>query len=265
MQGTTKKEQVKQEDLSGSKEPVIYIGETSRSIQERSIEHWKGYIGSKKEDNQLMAKFTMKVVGGLKTALNRQVSEAMRIRRRSGEHIILNSKTEYNRCHIPRLRVEQEEEIVAKEEQQRAQYDKIEEELNGEQLEWEQERRRMVKGSRKNTFKGSSRDIKTRRMDDDLGSQECSRTKKNDRNGGVCQSGISKSLAEYVQRHLCFFNVQLSLHENVVFSVYTRIGNAAYIVFIMWNSISGLDAWYHFWFNISCGLAVMVRSQIQLS
>ena len=39
VQGTTKKEQVKQEDLSGSKEPVIYIGETSRSIQERSIEH----------------------------------------------------------------------------------------------------------------------------------------------------------------------------------------------------------------------------------
>ena len=64
---------------------------------------------------------------------------------------------------------------------------------------------------------------------------------------------------------MCFVNVQLSLHENVVFSVYTRIGNAAYIVFIMWNSISGLDAWYHFWFNISCGLAVMVRSQIQLS
>ena len=125
-----------------------------------------------------MAKFTMTVVGSLKTALSRQDSKAVRIRRRGGEHIILNSKAEYNRCHIPRLRVEQEEEIVAKEEQQRAQYDKIEEELNGEQLEWEQERRRMVKGSRKNTFKGSSRDIKTRRMDDDLGSQECSRTKK---------------------------------------------------------------------------------------
>ena len=38
------------------------------------------------------------------------------------------------------------------------------------------------------------------------------------------------------------------------------MGNAAYIIFIMWNSISGLDAWYHFRFNISCGVAVTVRS-----
>ena len=62
--------------------------------------------------------------------------------------------------------------------------------------------------------------------------------------------------AEYVQRRVCFVNVQSSLHENVVFSVCVRMDNAAYIIFIMWNSISGLDAWYHFWFNISCGVAV---------
>ena len=31
-------------------------------------------------------------------------------------------------------------------------------------------------------------------------------------------------------------------------------------IFIMLNSISGLDAWYHFRLNISCGVAVMVRS-----
>merc|ERR1711954_134661 len=36
--------------------------------------------------------------------------------------------------------------------------------------------------------------------------------------------------------------------------------NAAYIIFIMWNSISGLDAWYYFRFNISCGVAVTLRS-----
>ena len=65
--------------------------------------------------------------------------------------------------------------------------------------------------------------------------------KKNDRNGGKWQSGISKSLEEYVQRRVCFVNVQLSLHENVVFSVCSRMGNAAYIIFIMWSSISGLN------------------------
>ena len=54
-------------------------------------------------------------------------------------------------------------------------------------------------------------------------------------------------------------NIQSSLHENGVFSVRARMCNAAYIIFIMWNSISGLDTWYHFRFNISCGVAVTVR------
>ena len=87
---------------------------------------------------------------------------------------------------------------------------------------------------------------------------------KNDRNGGVWQSGISKSLAEYVQRPVCFVNVQLSLHENVVFSVCALMDNAAYNIFIMWNSISGLDTCYHFRLNISCGVAVTVRSHQKL-
>ena len=69
--------------------------------------------------------------------------------------------------------------------------------------------------------------------------------------------------AEYVQRRVCFVNVQSSLHENVVFSVCARMCNAAYVIFIMWNSISGLDAWYYFWFNISRGVAVRVRSHQQ--
>ena len=67
--------------------------------------------------------------------------------------------------------------------------------------------------------------------------------------------------AEYVQRRVCFINVQSSLPENVVFSVCAYMGNAAYIIFIMWNSMSCLDAWYHIQFNISCcGVAVTVRS-----
>ena len=66
--------------------------------------------------------------------------------------------------------------------------------------------------------------------------------------------------AEYVQGRLCFINTQSSLHENVIFSVCAHMGNAAYIIFNMWNSISGLEPWYHFRFNISCGVAVMVRS-----
>ena len=83
---------------------------------------------------------------------------------------------------------------------------------------------------------------------------------KNYRNGGIWQSGISKSLSEYVQRPVCFVNVQSSLHENLVFSVSARTCIAAYVIYIMWNSISGLDACYHFRLNISCGVAVTVRS-----
>ena len=49
-----------------------------------------------------------------RTALSRQVREAVRIRRRGGAGHILNSKSEFNRCHIPRLVVEEEEEDVRK-------------------------------------------------------------------------------------------------------------------------------------------------------
>ena len=66
--------------------------------------------------------------------------------------------------------------------------------------------------------------------------------------------------AEYVQRRVCFVNVQSSLHENVVFSVCALMDNAAIIIFIMWNFISGLDVCYLFRLNISCGVAVTVRS-----
>ena len=62
-----------------------------------------------------------------------------------------------------------------------------------------------------------------------------------------------------VQCRVCFVFLQLSLHENVVFSVCAQMGIAAYIMFIMWNSISGLDTCYHFRLNISCGVAVTVR------
>ena len=77
------------------------------------------------------------------------------------------------------------------------------------------------------------------------------------------QSGISKSLAEYVQRPVFFVNVQSSLHENVVFSVCARMDNFVYIIFIIWNSISGLESWNHSRFNISCGVAVTVKSHQQ--
>jgi hypothetical protein len=49
----------------------------------------------------------MKVVGSFKDALSRQLSEAVRIDLRGGG--VLNSKTEYSRCRVPRLVVDMEE------------------------------------------------------------------------------------------------------------------------------------------------------------
>ena len=71
----------------------------------------------------------------------------------------------------------------------------------------------------------------------------------------VRQRSYWRRSGEYVQRHVCFVNIQSSLHENVVFSVCLCLGNAAYIIFIMMNSISSLHAWYHIWLNtlLCCG------------
>ena len=54
--------------------------------------------------------FVMRVVSHPKSALERQLGEAVRIRRRGGEGAILNPRAEFNRCHVPRLRVEKREE-----------------------------------------------------------------------------------------------------------------------------------------------------------
>ena len=100
-------------------EPSLYVGETSRSIQERTKEHWRG-MWSKSEKNHIWKhqvlvhggsqepKFLMMPVKYYRTALARQVGEVVRIRRRGGEGALLNSKGEFNRSHIPRLTIQEE-------------------------------------------------------------------------------------------------------------------------------------------------------------
>ena len=100
--------------------PSLYVGESSRSIQERAGEHWgaakKGEEDSHMVRHQAMEhvgeppSFLFKVISTHKTALSRQIKEAVRIRRRGGAGSILNSKSEHNRCHIPRLVVDKEDE-----------------------------------------------------------------------------------------------------------------------------------------------------------
>ena len=75
-------------------QPSLYVGETSRSIQERALEHWGA--ARRKEDLSHMARhqamvhkgddpeFIFKVICHPRTALNRQIREAVRIRKRGG-------------------------------------------------------------------------------------------------------------------------------------------------------------------------------------
>ena len=122
--------------------PSLYVGESSRSIFERSREHWRdwrlksgnSHIARHQEQANSLEeepKFTMRVIRSYKTALSRQI-EAVRIRRRGGEGRILNSKSEYSRCRIQRLVLDENDEELDKLE---------EEELNRrkEQLEKELE------------------------------------------------------------------------------------------------------------------------------
>ena len=90
--------------------PSLYVGESSRSVQERAMEHWSAARREDKDSHmhkhQCMEhpgerpRFYFKVVSLHRTALNRQIREAVRIRRRGGAGSILNSKAEFNRCHI---------------------------------------------------------------------------------------------------------------------------------------------------------------------
>ena len=96
--------------------PCIYVGESSRSIFERAGEHWDSYKARKPDshiwkhhlvhhDGQGEPEMIFKVVGSFRSALSRQIYEAVRMKNRG--ILALNSKGEYDRCRIHRLTVEE--------------------------------------------------------------------------------------------------------------------------------------------------------------
>ena len=99
--------------------PSLYVGETARSIYERGREHWADYRSQSSDsciykhhmlhhNSEGEPEFIMKVVGHHSTAFSRQVGEAVRKGRR-GAGSLLNSRSEFNRCSIVGLTLEQEE------------------------------------------------------------------------------------------------------------------------------------------------------------
>ena len=130
--------------------PSIYVGETSRTIQERAREHWAATKGSKKDlEGSHMAKhmqqyhegrepqFMMRVVEFHRSALSRQTGEAVRIMRRGGAGSVLNSRAEFNRCYIPRLKVEEQDKIKEMEQLEMLETQEVGRALKEQDVRWE--------------------------------------------------------------------------------------------------------------------------------
>ena len=96
----------------------VYVGESSRSLYERSQEHlrdgrkrtedshiWKHW--SEHHPGEDMPRFGFRVAKTFSDCLTRQVAESVRIDMRGGQ--VLNSKTVYSRCKITRLVVDTSE------------------------------------------------------------------------------------------------------------------------------------------------------------
>ena len=135
-----------------SKAPSLYVGESRRSVQERGKEHYdaarRGDQGSYMVRHRVMehggqaSRFVLKVGSYHSTALSRQVKEAVRIRRREGAGHILNSKAEFNRCHIPCLIIEEEDHEVTNEREKlgKEEEDEVRKILDEENTSWKQKR-----------------------------------------------------------------------------------------------------------------------------
>ena len=96
----------------------LYIGETSRSVYERSKEHQEDRDDREEDSHQVKhwvldhpemsspPQFKFTIVASFQDPLTRQIAESVRIDR--GGEAILNSKSEYSRCRVPRLRIDME-------------------------------------------------------------------------------------------------------------------------------------------------------------
>jgi hypothetical protein len=95
----------------------IYVGETNRSVYERRIEHVNDIAACKTSSHMLrhlldvheheegewdQIRFGMRIIKNTRSAFERQISESVMIQK-SRWHNIMNIKSKYNRCAIPRL------------------------------------------------------------------------------------------------------------------------------------------------------------------
>ena len=93
-----------------------YLGETGRSAFERGFEHLNQlttlsdnshmlkHVVAKHEGQDLgEIKFGMSILHHNRSAFERQIREAVKIQQERKDHVLLNSRSEYNQCSLPRL------------------------------------------------------------------------------------------------------------------------------------------------------------------
>ena len=123
------------DDTEAAKEPLkTYYGETHCSAYERGTQHGRDYI-SKKEDSHMFkhfsdkhsnekiedVRFGMSVIKQHFSSFSRQVMESVLIF--SDPHV-MNSKSMYNRCQVPRLSVMVGDQVAS--DQDSVKYDQVE-------------------------------------------------------------------------------------------------------------------------------------------
>ena len=117
-----------------------YIGETSRSGFERGWEHLndlaqlkptshmlKHILLTHPEQDMSEVQFGMRTTRTCMSSFERQIYESVSIQKERQEHFVLNSRTEYNRCSLPRIRTQVGEQDI-KEYNEEIRKEKLEEE-----------------------------------------------------------------------------------------------------------------------------------------
>ena len=123
----------------------LYIGESARSVYERLWEHQhsleqlspdshmlKHIVEVHPGENISDVKFHARVLKYAKSAFERQITESVLIQEYRESNHILNSKSEYNRCSIPRLTTKMGEKEIKEWEKTRQKSKKEESEQEAE-------------------------------------------------------------------------------------------------------------------------------------
>merc|ERR1712082_139601 len=106
--------------MDGETPLALYVGESARSAKERFGEHWDDAKKSRSDSHiskhwknhhaGKKTEFKFRIISFHNSALDRQISEAVRISRTGGEKI-LNSRGEFNRCELVRIVAKETQEV----------------------------------------------------------------------------------------------------------------------------------------------------------